>query len=109
MVFAAGRMVPAHAMMLGAAKPAVRGAFMSLNTAVQHFATGLAPTIAGAILVEGPDKKLEGFWMVGLVSAGAAAISLVLAGGLKPVSQQVVVPAPVEREAQVEASPVAAA
>ena len=91
MVFAAGRMVPAHAMMLGAAKPAVRGAFMSLNTAVQHFATGLAPTIAGAILVEGPDKKLEGFWMVGLVSAGAAAMSLVLAGGLKPVSQHVAV------------------
>jgi DHA1 family inner membrane transport protein len=87
MVVTAGRMVPAQAMMLGAAAPGVRGAFMSLNTAVQHFATGLAPTIAGAILVETPDKKLEGFGTVGLVSAGAAAISLLLAGLLKPVPQ----------------------
>lgn len=83
MTCAAGRMVPAHAMLLGVAKPAVRGAFMSLNTAVQHFATGLAPTIAGAILVETPDRKLEGFPLVGLVSAGAAAVSLLLAGFLR--------------------------
>ncbi|MFO0805661.1 MAG: MFS transporter, partial [Gemmataceae bacterium] len=83
MTCAAGRMVPAHAMLLGVAKPAVRGAFMSLNTAVQHFATGLAPTIAGAILIETPDRKLEGFPLVGLVSAGAAAVSLLLAGFLR--------------------------
>lgn len=89
MVFAAGRMIPAQAMMLGAAAPAVRGAFMSLNTAVQHLATGLAPVIAGAILTKTPDKKLEGFWMVGVVSAVTAAVSLLVAGRLKPVSQHV--------------------
>ena len=50
MVCAAGRMIPAQAMMLGASAPATRGAFMSLNTAVQHLATGLAPMIAGAII-----------------------------------------------------------
>ena len=109
MVFAAGRMVPAQAMMLGAAKPGARGAFMSLNTAVQHFATGLAPTIAGAILVEGPDKKLEGFWIVGLVSAGAAAVSLVLAGTLKPVAQHVVVNNVTRPFPVIESEPVAAA
>ncbi|MDB5313128.1 MAG: pbuE [Gemmataceae bacterium] len=87
MVFAAGRMIPAQAMILGASAPAVRGAFMSLNTAVQHLATGLAPTIAGAIIHETPDHKLEGFPIVGLVSAGTAAVSLLLAGRLKPVSQ----------------------
>ena len=92
MVVAAGRMVPAQAMILGASAPAVRGAFMSLNTAVQHLATGLAPTIAGAILVEGPGGKLEGFPLVGLVSAGTAAVSLVLAGRLKPVPQHVAAP-----------------
>jgi predicted MFS family arabinose efflux permease len=93
MVFAAGRMVPAQAMMLGASTPAVRGAFMSLNTAVQHLATGLAPTIAGLILIETPEGKLEGFPVVGLVSAAAAGASLVLAGRLRPVPQTV--PAPV--------------
>jgi predicted MFS family arabinose efflux permease len=95
MVCAAGRMVPAQAMMLGAARPAIRGAFMSLNTSVQHLATGLAPTIAGAILIETPDHKLEGFGTVGLISASAAAIALLLAGFLKPVSQHVE-PRPVE-------------
>lgn len=87
MVAAAGRMIPAQAMMLGACAPAVRGAFMSLNTAVQHVATGLAPTIAGAIITETADKKLVGFPIVGLVAAATAAISLVLAGRLKPVPQ----------------------
>src|SRR5262249_21391767 len=43
MVFAAGRMVPAQAMILGSTEPRVRGAFMSLNTAVQHLGTGIAP------------------------------------------------------------------
>lgn len=92
MVCAAGRMIPAQAMMLGACAPAVRGAFMSLNTAVQHLATGIAPTIAGAILSEGPDRKLEGFPLVGLVSAVAAAVSLVLAGRLKPFGQHATAP-----------------
>ena len=55
---------------------------MSLNTAVQHLATGLAPMIAGYILTRRPD----GFPLVGWVSAGTAAVSLVLAGRLKPAS-----------------------
>jgi predicted MFS family arabinose efflux permease len=101
MVCAAGRMVPAQAMMLGASAPAIRGAFMSLNTAVQHLATGLAPTIAGAIIFETADKKLEGFPIVGLISAGTAAISLVLAGRMKPVPQNSpVVQAPIVKLAE---------
>jgi predicted MFS family arabinose efflux permease len=84
MVAAAGRMVPAQAMMLGASVPAVRGAFMSLNTAVQHLATGLAPTIAGYLVTRNADGTLDGFPLVGWVSAGTAAVSLVLAGRLKP-------------------------
>jgi DHA1 family inner membrane transport protein len=83
MVCASGRMVPAQAMLLGTAAPRVRGAFMSLNTAVQHAATGVAPALAGAIIVESPDKQLTGFPVVGLVSAGCAAVSLVLAGRLR--------------------------
>ena len=103
MVAAAGRMVPAHAMMLGAAAPRVRGAFMSLNTAVQHAATGLAPTIAGAIITAGPDGTLTGFPLVGWIAAGTAAVSLVLAGKLKPVPQQVV-----QHRSEVTAEPIRA-
>ncbi len=73
MVFAAGRMVPAQAMLLGSAEPRVRGAFMSLNTAVQHLATGIAPVIAGSLIAKTDDGKITGFPLVGLVAAAAAA------------------------------------
>ena len=84
MVGASGRMVPAQAMLIGAADPRVRGAFMSLNTAVQHLATGVAPMIAGAIMVRQPDGTLTGYPTVGLVAAGFAVASLVLVEFVRP-------------------------
>ena len=94
MVFAAGRMVPAQAMLLGTPAAKNRGGFMSLNTAVQHLATGIAPAVAGLLLTETPDKKLTGFPVVGLVAAGAAVVSLVLAGRLRPAPRPAPTPAP---------------
>ena len=84
MVGASGRMVPAQAMLIGAADPRVRGAFMSLNTAVQHMATGVAPMIAGAIMVRQADGTLAGYPTVGLVAAGFAVASIVLAEFVRP-------------------------
>ena len=84
MVFAAGRMVPVQAMLLGVPHPRNRGAFMSVYTSVQHAATGLAPMIAGALITVQPDGTMSGFPLVGYVAAGTAAISLLLAGLLKP-------------------------
>ena len=106
MVFASTRMVPAQAMILGAAEPRVRGAFMSLNTAVQHLGCGIAPVIAGALVTEGPDGKLTNFPLVGYVSAATALISLLLAGALRQMPQHspatVEVPVPVSIEGEVE-------
>ncbi len=99
MVFAAGRMVPAQAIILGVARPELRGGFMSLNTSVQHLATGLAPMIAGAVLHRDvKDGPLLGFPLVGLIAAAAAGISLVLANFLTTASLPTVVPSakPVE-------------
>ncbi len=84
MVFAAGRMVPIQAMMLGVPHPKNRGAFMSVNTAVQHASTGLAPMIAGALVTQTPDGGMTGYPLVGWVAAATAALSLLLAGLLKP-------------------------
>ncbi|MBA4187623.1 MAG: MFS transporter [Planctomycetaceae bacterium] len=84
MVFAAGRMVPAQAMLLGAAQPRVRGAFMSLNTAVQHLGTGIAPILAGALITKSEDGTMTGFPVVGLVASVLTIISLVLAGLVRP-------------------------
>lgn len=71
MTFASSRVIPAQAMMLRAADPKTRGAFMSLNTAVSHFATAIGPVIAGSIIGEefhgGP---LTHYWLVGILAAG---------------------------------------
>ncbi len=79
MTFASSRVVPAQAMMLRAAHPSTRGAFMSLNTAVSHFATAIGPLIAGSILGEefhgGP---LTHYWMVGLIAAGFGVTAMAL-------------------------------
>jgi predicted MFS family arabinose efflux permease len=83
MVFSAGRMVPAQSMLLGTAEPRVRGSFMSLNTAVQHLATSLAPLIAGLLITQTDDGKMTGFPAVGLVAAAAAVVSMVLAGQMR--------------------------
>jgi predicted MFS family arabinose efflux permease len=84
MVFSAGRVVPAQAMLLGTAEPRMRGAFMSLNTAVQHVSSGLAPLIAGLLITQTDDGKMTGFPMVGVVAAAAAVVSMVLAGRIRP-------------------------
>lgn len=84
MVSATGRFVPAQAMIIGVAEPRVRGAFMSLNSSVQHIATGIAPVIAGCLIEKTKDGELIGFPLVGLVGAVAAAVSLVLGGLLRP-------------------------
>ena len=83
MVFAAGRMVPIQALLLGVPRPRNRGAFMSVNTSVQHAATGLAPLIAGALVTINAHSA-TGYANVGWVAAGTAAVSLALAGLLKP-------------------------
>ena len=88
MVMAAGRMVPVQAMMLGVPRPKNRGAFMSVNTSVQHAATGLAPLIAGALVTIKPGEVI-GYPNVGWVAAGTAAMSLLLAGLLRPAKADV--------------------
>lgn len=77
--FASSRVVPAQTMMIRSAEPTMRGAFMSLNTAVSHLATGVGPVISGSIIGEefrgGP---LTHYWMVGLVAAIFGVVAMTL-------------------------------
>jgi predicted MFS family arabinose efflux permease len=84
MVGASGRMIPAQAMMMSTATPAMRGSFLSLNTAVQHLAIGIAPMISGALMSRGSDGSLIGYPTVGLVATGFALLSLLLSGRIHP-------------------------
>lgn len=85
MCAASCRVVPAQAMMLRSADPSARGAFTSLNTAVSHLATGIAPAISGALMGEKyKNGPLTGYWMVGLVAIGFGAAAIGLSFFLRP-------------------------
>jgi len=84
MVASSGRMVPAMALITASSAPSYRGQFMSLNSAVQHLSSGLAASGAGLLLAKQADGSLAGFTVVGLVSCAAMALSLFLAGRLRP-------------------------
>lgn len=96
MVVATGRAVPAQAMLLGAASPRVRGAFLSLNTFVSHVATGFGPALAGALLIRNADGTLGGYPVVGIVASSAGVIALMLAGFVRPAKELTsqIIPAP---------------
>jgi predicted MFS family arabinose efflux permease len=84
MVTTAGRMVPAMALITASAAPRERGSFMSLNATVQHIALAVASAISGLLLPLDENKALVGFPFVGLLACIATAVSMVLAGRLRP-------------------------
>jgi MFS transporter, DHA1 family, inner membrane transport protein len=84
MVTTAGRMVPAMALITASAAPRERGSFMSLNATVQHIALASAAAISGLLLPLDENKALVGFPFVGLLACIATAVSMVLAGRLRP-------------------------
>jgi predicted MFS family arabinose efflux permease len=83
MVTSSARMVPAQALIVGSTVPAMRGGFMSLNSAVQSAAMGLASLVGGALIHQSADGRLPGYPVVGLVASATALVSLFLAGWMK--------------------------
>lgn len=83
MVFTSGRFIPGMAMVTNSVETRYRGSFMSLNSAFQQFASGFASLIAGAIIVSGPDGRLDHYGTVGVIGACCIGVSLVLAKNLK--------------------------
>src|SRR6185312_118230 len=53
MIFSSGRMVPSMAMITASVEPRYRGGFMSVNSAIQQLAAGVATS--GAALLVGSD------------------------------------------------------
>ena len=78
-----GRFIPGMSMITNSVKAHYRGGFMSLNSALQQLASGLASLVAGAIIVSSPGGRLEHYGMVGFIGAGCVAMSIFLARKLK--------------------------
>jgi len=72
------RMISASALISAVPDLADRGAFMSVNAAVQQFAGGLASSLAGVIVVQTADGHLQRYDVLGYVVVGAMAATIAL-------------------------------
>lgn len=80
LVFASGRFVPLMALITQAVEPKYRGAFMSVNSAIQQIAAGLAATIAGWLVTTNKiTGRLEGYGLNGWLACGALLLCIPLA------------------------------
>jgi predicted MFS family arabinose efflux permease len=84
MVCMSGRMVPAMAMMTASIEARYRGGFMSINSSVQQFASGLAAYVSGQIMGQSATGEITRFSLIGLISLGFALLCIYLARFLKP-------------------------
>lgn len=75
-VLISGRMIPAMAIITSAAIPRLRGTFMSLNSATQQLASGLAATLAGFITTQNAAGQIAGYDRVGYVAIFANLLAI---------------------------------
>jgi predicted MFS family arabinose efflux permease len=78
-----GRTISMQAMVSQVVKPEHRGSFLSFNSSIQQLFTGLASTLAGFIVVSGPDHKIGHYNWLGYISVAVIALCLLLARRLK--------------------------
>jgi predicted MFS family arabinose efflux permease len=84
MILVSGRYIPASTMVTAAVSSERRGAFMSLNSAVQALVCGIATSISGAIIVRDGDGPMRHYEIVGLISCVSTLLAIALARRIKP-------------------------
>ena len=82
-VTTSGRFTPAMAMVTNSVQARYRGGFMSVNSAIQQGASGLANLVGGLLITRTASGRLEGYEHVGYLAMGALAITLALAWWLR--------------------------
>jgi len=80
------RMISAQALISAVPDLPDRGAFMSINSALQQFSGGLASSVAGLIVVQAPDGHLLRYDVLGYV---VMTVMLVVMGLMYPINRAV--------------------
>ncbi len=83
MISMSGRFIPMQALMTTVPKPAERGAFLSVNSAVQSLGTGLGAWVGGMLLSIGPAGEIVGFGTNGWIATGVTVLALIWIGQVK--------------------------
>ena len=78
-VLATGRGVSAQAMISNVVNPQQRGSFMSFNSSVQQLGTAAASFIAGFIVIQSTDGKIQHYNWLGYISIAVLLICFFLA------------------------------
>lgn len=72
------RIVPAQAMMSAVPSPKDRGAFMSINSAVQQLSGGISSFIAGLIVYKSANGEIQNYPILGFVVTGTMIIAMIM-------------------------------
>jgi predicted MFS family arabinose efflux permease len=72
------RIITSSALVSAVPVPQDRGSFMSVNSSVQQISGGIAAYVAGKIVAEAADGKLEHYDTLGYVVVGAMIITIIL-------------------------------
>lgn len=78
-IFMSGRMIPGMAIVTSAANPQFRGTFMTLNSAVQSAAMGIAAYIGGLLISRNSVGEVHHYWVVAIVAACASLAAAAMA------------------------------
>lgn len=85
----AGRLVSSVSLITASIEPRRRGGFMSVNSSVQHIASGLGTVCGGLILEGGAGEPLRYFGTVGILAVAVTLTSLWFAGRVRPVAASI--------------------
>jgi len=75
--------VPGMALLTAAPPPALRGGFMSVNSALQSGAMGLAAWLGGAMISRSPDGLVQGYERCGWLALISTVVMLWWVGQLR--------------------------
>ena len=70
------RLIPSQALISALPEPARRGAFNAVNASLQQVSGGLAAALAGRVVAQGPDGRLQHFDVIGYIVIAAALAAL---------------------------------
>jgi predicted MFS family arabinose efflux permease len=82
-----GRMIAAMAMVTSSVEPRRRGAFLSVNSSVQHVASGIGAYLGGVIVTKAANGRIEHFGTVGWFGAACTLSTLWLASRVRIADQ----------------------
>ena len=83
MIAMSGRFIPLQALVTTVPKPAERGAFLSVNSAVQSLGTGLGAWLGGMLLSSGQGGEILGYGANGWVAAAITVVAVIWIGQVR--------------------------